>query len=671
VLFANRVGPLAGALSPKSGPTGYLAPLALLGGFAVVFVLALVARRLLGLRGGLLRTLLCAVLGLAVGGTLIGPHLHTAAETAALFPVMVGVQLLVTVMALLVVDAVLPRRSPAAWLRDAQQRYARARRYAQVSAIAARTGLARQVRARPRPGDHERNLAFARSLRRTLEEAGVTFVKLGQLMSTREDLLPPEFIEELSSLQDKVPPVSWPLMSDLITAELGASVGEVFAEFDHQPLAAASIGQVHRARLRSGEHVVVKVQRPGIIPVVERDLDIVLRAARSLERRLEWARDLGTVDLAHGFATALREELDFRVEARNLTAITASSARHRPADQVRLPRLFPEFTTQRILVMELLDGVPLGRSDALIAERGIDRAELARTLLNCLLREMMVDGVFHADPHPGNILLLTDGKPALLDFGSVGHLDSELQGSLQSLLLALDRRDAAALRDALLEVTDPSSAVDVQAMERSLGRFMARHLNPGLTPDAEAFGEMFRILSFHGVSVPPEIGAVFRTLATLQGTLAQLAPEFDIVNESQRFAEREVTAQLTQVDIKDAATKELLELVPLLRRMPRRFDRITAALERGQLSTNVRLLADQRDQATFAGYLHRAMVCVLAATTGIMAVVLLASQGGPLISPGVRLYAVLGYNLLVVFAVLTIRVLFYRPRWPQGPRGRP
>jgi len=631
----------------------------------------LLARRVLGLRGGLVRTFLCAVLGLAVGGTLIGPHLRTAADTAALFPVMVGVQLLTTVVALLIIDAVLPRRSAAAWLRDAQHRYARARRYAQVSAIATRNGLVRQVRGRPRPGDHERNLAVARSLRRTLEEAGVTFVKLGQLMSTREDLLPPEFIEELSGLQDDVPPVPWTLAADLMTAELGAPVDQVFAEIEPQPLAAASIGQVHRARLRSGERVVVKVQRPGISSVVDRDLEIVLRVARSLEQRAAWARDLGAVDLAYGFATALREELDFRVEARNLITITASSARHHPADQVRLPRLFNEFTTPRILVMELLDGVPLGRADPVVTARGLDRAELARTLLNCLLREIMVDGVFHADPHPGNILLLADDQLGLLDFGSVGHLDTELQHSLQSFLLALDRRDPAALRDALLEFSTAPPSVDGQDLERSLGRFMARYLSPGLNPDAEAFGEMFRILSAHGVAIPPEIAAVFRALATLQGTLTQLTPDFDIVAESQRFAGREVSAQLTQGDIKDAAAKELLELAPVLRRLPRRFDRITAAVERGQLSTNVRLLADERDQATFAGYLHRAMVCVLAATTGIMAVVLLASNAGPLISPGVRLYAVFGYNLLVIFAVLMIRLLFIRPRWPRGPRGRP
>ena len=668
------VGVVAG-LSANSGRTSsylaYLPPLALLGGFAVVFVLALVARRLLGLQGGLIRTLLCAVLGLAVGGSLIGPHLNTAAATAALFPVMVGVQLLVTVLALLVVDAILPRRSPIAWMRDAQHRMARARRYAQVSRIATRNGLVRQVRVRPRFGDHERNIAFARSLRRTLEEAGVTFVKLGQLMSTRDDLLPPEFITELRSLQDQVAPVPWTLVRELLAAELSAPVDEVFTRFEQQPLAAASVGQVHRATLHSGEQVVVKVQRPGITAVVDRDLDIILRVAASLEQRAGWARDLGAVELAHGFAAALREELDFRVEARNLTTITASSALHRPSGRVRLPHLHGDFTTQRILVMELLDGVPLGRADAVIAERGLDRVELARTLLRCLLRQIMADGVFHADPHPGNILVLADGQLALLDFGSVGHLDTQLQGALQSLLLAIDRRDPAALRDALLEITDDSPDVDVQSLERSLGRLMARHLSAGLIPDAEAFADLFRIVSAYGVAVPPEIAAVFRTLATLQGTLARLAPGFDIIRESQRFADSEITARLAPVSLKDVAIKEVLELAPVLRRLPRRFDRITAAIERGQLSANVRLLADPRDRDVFSGYLHQAMVCVLAAATGIMAVVLLASQGGPLISQNVRLYAVFGYNLLVISAVLAIRVLFARVRWRRGPKDRP
>ena len=665
------LGAAAGLAVSSGRLSGPLAPVALLGSLAVVFVLAVVARRLVGLQGGLIRTLLCAALGVAVGGTLIGPRMHTAGETAALFPVMVGVQLVTTAVALVVIDAVLPRRSVLAWIKEAKRRYARTRRYAQVSAIATRNGLVRRVRVRPNFSDHERNVAFARSLRRTLEEAGVTFVKLGQLLSTRDDLLPTEFTDELRGLQSEVEPVPWPLVEEQLTAELGAPADEVFMEFEQQPLAAASIAQVHRATLRSGQRVVVKVRRPGVVSVVEGDLDIVQRAASSLEQRTAWARDLGAVDLARGFATALREELDFRVEARNLTTITASAALHRPGDQVRLPQLHDEFTTPRILVMELLDGVPLGRADGLMADLGIDRAALARTLLRCLLRQIMVDGVFHADPHPGNILVLADGHLALLDFGSVGHLDTELQSALFGLVLAIERRDPAALRDAFVEITDNSAEVDGQALERSLGRLMARYLGPGLIPDTEAFGAMFRMVSAYGVAIPPEIAAVFRTLATLQGTLSRLAPGFDIIKESQRFADSEVTAKLTPATLKDAATSELLGLVPLLRRLPRRFDRITAAAERGQLIASVRLLADPRDRAVFAGYLYQAMICVLASATGLMAVILLASQGGPMIGQGVRLYGVFGYNLLVISAVLAIRVLFAGIRWRRGPRDRP
>ena len=288
----------AGLAASSWRPSGPLAPVALLGSFAVVFVLAVVARRLVGLQGGLIRTLLCAALGVAVGGTLIGPRMHAAGETAALFPVMVGVQLVTTAVALVVVDAVLPRRSVPAWIREAKRYYARTRRYAQVSAIATRNGLVRRVRLRPNFSDHERNAAFARSLRRTLEEAGVTFVKLGQLLSTRDDLLPPEFTDELRGLQSEVEPVAWPLVEEQLTAELGAPADEVFADFEQRPLAAASIAQVHRATLRSGQRVVVKVQRPGVVSVVEGDLDIVLRAASSLEQRTAWARDLGAVDLA-------------------------------------------------------------------------------------------------------------------------------------------------------------------------------------------------------------------------------------------------------------------------------------------------------------------------------------------------------------------------------------
>ncbi|NGN69794.1 AarF/ABC1/UbiB kinase family protein [Streptomyces sp. A7024] len=648
---------IAGALlaQPSEGPpsSASLIP-AFAGGFFFTFVPALLARRLLNLKSGVLRIVLCTVAAIAISGSTVG-RLMGQGEEWSLLTVFWGVTLALAMLILLVLEVFVPSGvGPIGLAKELIRRIHRTKRYTQVSIISARTGLPRYATGRPSRNSPERNAAFAAALRRTLEESGVTFVKLGQLLSTRRDLLPKEFIDELSKLQNEVPPAPWEEVRRQLHAELGTAPEEYFAEFDAEPLAAASIAQVHRAVLHDGSAVVVKVQRPGIVRVVERDLDIVRRVATSLERRFGWARNIGAVDLADGFADSLREELDFHVEARNLAAVSAASGDHSP---VRLPKVHQHLTTSRVLVMEALDGIPLGRADEVMSQRGTDRDGLARTLLAALLRQVMTDGIFHADPHPGNMLLLADDSVALLDFGSVGRLDTQLQGSLQRLLVGIDQRDPAGLRDAFIEIMDRSDAVDGESLERSLGRFMARHLGPGLMPDVEMFTDLFRIVSAHGVAVPAEVAAVFRALATLEGTLAHLAPGFNIVNESRAFASREITAQLRPASLRQAAEDELVSLLPLLRRLPRRADRITADLERGKFTVNTRIFSDPADQRVLSGLLHQALVAVLAATTGIMSVVLLASSGGPQVSDQLRLYEVFGYNLLVLSVIMMLRVL--------------
>jgi ubiquinone biosynthesis protein len=450
----------------------------------------------------------------------------------------------------------------------------------------------------------------------------------------------------------------------VLDEELAASPDTVFAELDPRPLAAASIAQVHRATLRSsGASVAVKVQRLGIRPVVERDLEIVDRMARRLQARTRWGATIGIIDLARGFITALHEELDFRVEARNMAAVAAASAAPGSPYSVRLPALHPQLCTQRVLVMEGLDGLPLDAAGPVIDARGLDRQVLARTLLGCLLWQIMLGGVFHADPHPGNILLLDDNRLALLDFGSVGRLDALLRSALQQFLLAIDRGDPAGLYDALLEIVVRPDDLDEQGLQRGLGQFMARHLNPGATLDVELFTNLFRLVASYDLMVPPEVAAVFRALATLEGTLAELAPGFDIVAESRAFAAAQLTSQLQPTSLRQAASDELPTLLPVLRRLPRRVDRITSALEHGRLGLGMRLFADPRDRRFLTTLVSQILLTFLGATTGIMAVVLLSSSAGPSVSPAVSLFQLLGYNLLVVSAVLILRVLvtIFRP----------
>jgi ubiquinone biosynthesis protein len=635
----------------------------IVGGFA------LLARRLLGLRFGMVRLLVAGLAAFAVAGPIAravtGPLPATGdAATPVWFLILIAACALVVAMVFLVVaEALVPSGSlpgPMELRRELRGRIARARRYSQISRILVRHGLGPYLRGRRRaeldtPAGRQR---LARSVRQALEEAGVTFVKLGQVLSTRPDLLPHEFVEELGQLQDHVAPAAWDQVEQALTAELGAPVDEVFARFDRRPLAAASVAQVHAAQLRSGVEVAVKVQRPGIRVVVERDLDIVARLARTLEGRTRWARSIGTRELALGFAGAVREELDFRIEAANMAGVAASAD-----GAVRIPTPYRPLCGERVLVMQRLDGTPLKAAEPVIAERGLDRDTLARALLECVLRQIMLSGVFHADPHPGNVLVLADGRLGLLDFGSVGRLDRLLRAALQRLLLAMDRGDALGASDALLEVMLRPDEVDQERLERALGQFMARYLNPGASPGVRMFSDLFRIVSAYGLSVPPEVAAVFRALATLEGTLAQLSPGFNLVAEARLFAGREGPERLDPASARQLVADELATLLPMLRRLPRRVERIASAAEHGRLSVHVRLFADQRDRRHLTGLLNQVLLTILAATAGIMAVLLLGAPGGPEVTTTVSLYQLLGYNLLVVCAILALRVLvlIFRP----------
>jgi ubiquinone biosynthesis protein len=624
---------------------------------AIVGGFALRARRLLGLRFGLVRLLLAGLLGFAVAGpiaqSLAGAVPTTErAITPLWFLILAGACALVVAMVFLVVaEALVPSGSlpgPLEWRRELRGRIARARRYSQISRIAIRHGLGPYLRGRRRaeleaPGGRAR---LARSVRQALDGGGVTFVKLGQVLSTRPDLLPLELVEELGRLRDQAAPAPWPEVERVLAAELGGPPEEVFARFDRRPLAAASVAQVHAARLPSGAEVVVKVQRPGIRSVVERDLDIVARLARTVEARSRWGRSIGTRELASAFAGAVREELDFRIEAGNLAAVAAAAGAAADGG-VRVPTPHESLCTARVLVMQRLEGTPLAMAEPVIAERGLDRDALARTLLEFLLRQIVLDGVFHADPIPATSCCWPTGGWGCWTSARSAGWTRRCGGAAAAAAGAGPRRPARRQRRAA-GGDAAADEVDQERLERALGQFMARYLGP---------------VADYGLSVPPEVAAVFRALATLEGTLAQLAPGFDLVAEARSLAGHYAAGQLEVASARQAVGEELTTLLPMLRRLPRRLERIASAAEHGRLSVHVRLFADERDRRHGTGLLHQVLLTILAATAGIMAVLLLGTAGGPRVTAAVGLYQLLGYNLLVVCAILALRVLvlIFRP----------
>ena len=306
---------------------------------------------------------------------------------------------------------------------------------------------------------------------------------------------------------------------------------------------------------------------------------------------------------------------------------------------VVIPAVHEELCTEHVLVIEWLDGINLRAAGPLIQDKGLDRAALARALLRSMVYQITEGGVFHADPHPGNVMLLTDGRLALLDFGSVG------------------RGDPAALRDALLELVTRPDDIDEQQLERALGRFMARHLAGGAAT-VEMFTDLFRLASRFELSIPPEVATVLRALGTLEGTLSLLTPTIDIVGEARAYAADRIAAQVSPGAVQKTVIDELAALLPVLRRLPRRFDRVTGALEQGRLSVNVRQFADERDRRMITGLVNQFLMAFLGVGSGIVAAMLLGTSGGPTITTTLSLYQFIGYNLLIVAAILVLRVLF-------------
>jgi ubiquinone biosynthesis protein len=625
-------------------------------GFIVlILVLAAVGGRLLGVRLSLRRALLVGFGGLIAGYVIafLVNRRHPGEISPLVVATAIVATMLLTVLAQLVArPGARPRRAglPRPW-RALRRMGQRIRRYGQLARIAGRHGLAGFFG--PGPAGPGTPGQLAHRLRLALEEAGPIFVKLGQVLSTRTDLLPAAVTTELSQLQDRVSPAPWPAVQALLEEELGAGVSEIFHEIDCQPVAAASLAQAYRARRHGGAPVILKVQRPGISELVARDLDMIRHLTRRLEARAEWARVHHIADLGRGFADALAEELDFRVEARNIAAVAAAA----PAGEtVRIPTVHADISGRRLLVLNRFEGVNVRDADSRVEALGADRHALARDLLGCLLRQILVQGMFHADPHPGNVLLLRSGGLALIDFGSVGRLDVRQQAALRRLLTAIAQRDPTELYEAVVELA-AAPVRDEELLEQTLAAFMTQHLGPGTVADAAMIRDLLAVLANAGAAFPPVIGGVFRALTTLDGTLRILAPGFDMAAESQSAARQLAGDQFAPESLHAAAAGELLTLLPMLRKLPRRADRISASLAQGRLTTNLRLFSDPQDVSVVTTLVNRAVLALLGSALGLMSVIMLQGRASPALTRGITILQLFGYIGLFLSITLILRVV--------------
>ena len=434
------------------------------------------------------------------------------------------------------------------------------------------------------PKELER-LSQPQRLRLVMEELGPTFIKLGQLLSTRPDVLGKEYIQEFSKLQDRVPAVSLDEIKSQIQLELGRPVEELFAEFSKQPIAAASIAQVHRGKLKSGESVVFKVRRPGIVKIVETDIDVLMGLAYLIEQHIPTVALYDPVGLVKEFRRNILREMNFTREGRTVDRFAANFAE---SPTVYIPKIFWDYTGDIVLTMEYVPGIKISELDKLTAQ-GYDLKEIARRGADSFLKQVLDYGLFHADPHPGNVFILPDQVICMLDFGMVGHLGQDLKDQLVDLLQALLNKDVDSIISQLLysgELTDNS---DLKNLRRDLHDFIDDYYDIVLQDIkvGKLLSEFIDILTHYRIHFPADFMLLAKALVIMEGVGLQLDPDFNMVTYMRPYVNRLVLERYNPKNVATQAGRIVQAYSSLAKSLPNDIKEFLNRINRNQFKIDL------------------------------------------------------------------------------------
>jgi len=501
-------------------------------------------------------------------------------------------------------------------------------------------------------------------VRRALEDLGPTCIKLGQMLATRLDLFPPEWIAEFEKLQDQAPSVPFEEIQKQLREDLGAEPEEVFSELASAPLAAASIAQVHCARLRDGSEVVVKVRRPGIRPQVEADLRLLERLAGiAVEDFPELAR-FRPREVVRQFTLSLRRELDLAAECRNAERI-ARNCRDHP--EIVIPRVYWEWTGERVNVQEAITGIP-GRDTEAAERAGLDRKTLARHGAQAMLRMILEDGFFHADPHPGNFFYLPGNRIALIDFGMIGRLSEDRRGQVVDMLQGMVGRDADKVTDILLAwATDADANISRDSLRQEVDVFIDQYHGVALK-NIELriiLAELTALLRDHHLALPPDLMLLAKALISLEGMGRQLDPDFDVAAESAPFLRRAILSRYTPDAMLKRGWQAAVDGIDVLAGLPRDLRQLLRTIRGSGLKVHVDVIRLQQATNQMDNAASRLTMGVVIAALIVGSAIVTTVDRGPVLL-GLPLLGLLGFAGAAISGVWLLFSILRSSRTPRG-----
>lgn len=502
-------------------------------------------------------------------------------------------------------------------------------------------------------------LSRAERVRMACEELGPTYIKFGQILSTRPDLVPVDFIKELSKLQDDVPSSPFSEVSKIIESELGAPPEEIFDFFEKTPLASASIGQVYRATLKDGEAVAVKVQRPGIKKIIEVDLEIMLHLATLMERHIEEMSLHQPVKIVEEFARTLEKEIDYTIEATNMERIANNFLNDLT---IYVPKVFWDTTTESILTTEFVEGIKVSEIDRLEKE-GLDRKLITVRGADIVLKQIIKHGFFHADPHPGNIFVLPNNVICLLDFGMTGSVDRRTREDFIDLAESVVNRNESRATQVLLKLTYWEEDPDIRLLEKDVADFMGQHLYKPLKDIkiGKLLNNLLEMAFQHRLRISPDIFLMLKAFSAIEGVGLMLDPEFDMIQQAAPFIKEVKRDRLSPQRITGDIFRLAIELFQFVENFPKDILSITRLIKQQKLSLNLEYKGLDKMLSTYDQISNRISFSIIIAALIIGSAIVIMSKVPPLFYD-ISLIGIVGFLAAAIMGIWLLVAILRKGR---------